>query len=126
MFWYFSLFSQIPWFFKTNNRPFNNKTTQDFVDFWDLCGNFKAKTKIEDEGILKKKSFVWFLLLHITLIGCRDTPSFCYVKHPNVTSSFWTETLHVSSRIFIAKWFQLVESYIQTSDRLARTALKAI
>ena len=29
----------------------NNKTTQDFADFWDLCGNFKAKIETEDEGI---------------------------------------------------------------------------
>ena len=45
-----------------------NKTTQDFAEFWEIWGNFKAKTKTEDEGILKKGkwSSSWFLLLHIT------------------------------------------------------------
>ena len=42
-------------FKKQKNSPFLNKTTQDFADFWDFCGNFKAKTKMKDEGILKKK-----------------------------------------------------------------------
>ena len=41
-------------FFKTNNCSFFNKTTQDFAEFWEICGNFNNKTKTEDEGILKK------------------------------------------------------------------------
>jgi len=40
--------------FLTNNCPFINKTTQDFAEFWEISGNFKATTKMEDEGILKK------------------------------------------------------------------------
>ena len=51
---YFDLFSQKSWFSKTNNCSFCNKTTQDFAEFWEISGNFKAKTKTEDEGILKK------------------------------------------------------------------------
>jgi len=34
--------------------PFCNKTTQDFANSGKSCGNFNAKTKMEDEGILKK------------------------------------------------------------------------
>ena len=55
---YFSLFLQISWFLKTNNCPFYNKTIQDFAEFWKICGNFKAKAKTEDEGILKKRKKV--------------------------------------------------------------------
>ena len=89
MFWYFSLFFHTSWFFKTNNCPFCNKTTQDFAEFGEICGNLKAKTKTEDEGILKKEkwSSSWFLLLHITRVEWRDTPNFCYVKHPSGTLS---------------------------------------
>ena len=85
MFWYSSLL-QKPWFFRINNYFFKNKTSQDFADFWDFCGNFNAKTKTEDEEILKKRKLLssWFLLLHITSIGWRDSPNFCYVKHPSV------------------------------------------
>ena len=54
MIWYFNLFLQTSWFFKTNNCPFCNKTTQDFAEFWEISGNFKAKTKTVDEGLLKK------------------------------------------------------------------------
>ena len=72
--------------FKTNNCPFCNKTTQDFAEFGEICGNLKAKTKTEDEGVLIKGkwSSSWFLLFHITQAGWRDTPNFCYVKHPTV------------------------------------------
>ena len=35
---------------------FYNKTTQDSAEFWEISGNFNAKTKTEDEGILKKKN----------------------------------------------------------------------
>ena len=37
-----------------NYCPFGTKTTQDFAELWEICGNFKAKTKREDEGILRK------------------------------------------------------------------------
>ena len=36
------------------NCSFCNKTTKDFAELWKVCRNFKAKTKTEDEGILKK------------------------------------------------------------------------
>ena len=68
MFWYFSFSLLASQFTKTSNCSFRNKATQDFAEFWEICGNFKAKTKMEDEGIFKKNkwSSSWFLLLHIT------------------------------------------------------------
>ena len=82
MFQYLSLFLEISWISKTQNCPFRNKTKQDFADFSDFCGNFKVKTKIEDEEILKKKDiFTIFASPHY--FRWRDTPNVCYVKHPN-------------------------------------------
>ena len=59
---------------KTNNCPFSNKITQDFAEFWEICGSFKAKIKTEVEGILKRRilSSLWFLLFHINQEGWRD------------------------------------------------------
>ena len=88
MLWYFDLFSQKSWFSKTNNCSFCNKTTQDFAEFWEIWVNFKAKTKTEDEGILKKgkRSSSWFFSLHIGLAGREENQIFCYAKPPNVGS----------------------------------------
>ena len=36
-----------------NCKTYCNKTVQNFAEFWEICG--KAKTKTEDEGILKKR-----------------------------------------------------------------------
>ena len=41
-------------FLKEITGFFFNKSTQDSAEFWEISGNFKAKTKTEDEGILKK------------------------------------------------------------------------
>ena len=73
------------WFSKTNNCSFCNKTTQDFAKFWEIWGNFKAKRKTEDEGILKKgkQSSLWFFSLRIGLVGREEIPIFCYGKRPS-------------------------------------------
>ena len=85
MLWYFNLFSQKSWSSKTNNCSFCNKTTQDFAEFWEIWVNFKAKTKTEDEGILRKgkRSSSWFFSLHIGLAGREENQIFCYAKHAN-------------------------------------------
>ena len=41
-----------------NYCTFGTKTAQDFAEFWEICGNFKAKTKMEDEGIFKKEKLL--------------------------------------------------------------------
>ena len=70
-------------FFKTNNCFFCNKITQDFAEFWETWGNFKAKTKTEDEGILRKgkRSSSWFFTLHIGLAELEENQMFCHAKH---------------------------------------------
>ena len=80
---YFDSFLQKSWFSKTNNCSFCNKTTQDFAEFWEIWVNFKAKTKTEDEGILRKgkRSSSWFFSLHIGLAGREENQIFCYAKH---------------------------------------------
>ena len=84
---YFNLFLQKSWFFKTNNWSFCNKTTQDFAEFWEILGNFRAKTKTEDEGILKKGkwSSSWFFSLHIGLTEREENEIFCHAKRANDT-----------------------------------------
>ena len=84
---YFNLFLQKSWFFKTNNWSFCNKTTQDFAEFWVIWENFKAKTKTEDEGILRKgkRSSSWFFSLHIGLAEREENQIFCYAKHASAT-----------------------------------------
>ena len=86
MLWYFDLFSQKSWFSKTNNCSFCNKTTQDFAEFWEIWVNFKAKTKTEDEGILRKgkRSSSWFLSLRIGLAEREENQIFCHAKHANL------------------------------------------
>ena len=86
MLWYFNLFFKKSWFSKTNNCSFCNKTTQDFAEFWEISGNFKAKTKTEDEGILKKgkRSSSWFLSLRIGLAGREENQIFFYTKRPSL------------------------------------------
>ena len=59
MFWYFSLFLQRSWFFKRNNCLFYNKTTQEFAEYWEICGNFKTKTKTKE---FWKKKIVIFMI----------------------------------------------------------------
>ena len=87
MLWYFDLFSQKSWFSKTNNCSFCNKTTQDFAEFWEIWVNFKAKTKTEDERILRKgkRSSSWFFSLHIGLAEREENQIFCYAKHATKT-----------------------------------------
>ena len=84
IFWFIS---QKSWSSKTNNCSFCNKTTQDFAEFWEIWINFKAKTKTEDEGILRKgkRSSSWFFSLHIRLAGREENQIFCYAKHANVS-----------------------------------------
>ena len=41
--------------FYSKNYSFRKKTTQEFADFLDFCRSFSAKTKMEDEGIVKKR-----------------------------------------------------------------------
>ena len=85
MLWYFNLFLQKSWFSKTNNCSFCNETTQDFAEFWEIWRNFKAKTKTEDEGILRKgkRSSSWFFSLHIGLAEREENQIFCHTKHAN-------------------------------------------
>ena len=84
---YFNSFLQKSWFSKTKNCSFCNKTTQDFAEFWEICGNFKAKTKTEDEGILRKRkrSSSYFFSLRFELTGREENQFFCYAKRPNET-----------------------------------------
>ena len=105
MLWYFDLFSQKSWFSKTNNCSFCNKTTQDFAEFWEIWVNFKAKTKTEDEGILRKgkRSSSWFFSLHIGLTERNKNQIFCYAKHAIV----WPITLEskiLQRRIMMYLW----------------------
>ena len=51
IFHFFSKFFKILKILKNKTEILKHKTTQDFADFRDFCGNFKAKTKTEDEGI---------------------------------------------------------------------------
>ena len=65
------LFLQILRVLKIDYYPFCTKTTQDFAQFWEMCGNFKTKTKIEYGGILQKRkwSYSRFLFLHILSVA---------------------------------------------------------
>ena len=89
MFWYLSLFLQ-SWFSRTNNWPFYNKTTQDIAEFWDICGNFKVKTKQKMKEFKKRKIVIFMIFATSHYLSrvkdWRDTPNFCYVKHPSVES----------------------------------------
>ena len=85
MLWYFDLFLRESWFSGTNNCSFCNKTTQDFAEFWEIWENFKAKTKTEDEGILRKgkRSSSWFFSLRIGLAGREENQISSNMKHSN-------------------------------------------
>ena len=118
MLWYFNLFLQKSWFYKTNNCSFRNKTTQDFAEFWEIWVNFKAKTKTEDEGILRKRkwSSSWFFSLLIELVGREETQFFCYAKCRNIgpiVASFYTFVFEDRS------WWILSETKMWLKPRLA-------
>ena len=92
MLWYFSSFLQTSWFFKTNNCPFCNKTTQDSAEFWEISENLKAKTKTEDEGILKKKGYLdHFRPSTLPKLGKGMLPTFAMwsTQMPQVHEGFW-------------------------------------
>ena len=118
MLWYFDLFLQKSWFSKTNNCSFCNKTTQDFAEFWEIWVNFKAKTKTEDEGILRKgkRSSSWFLSLHIGLAGWEENQIFCYAKRPNLSSLIMVRY----SFCFTSRWIKT--AWIRRSEIFHRHA----
>ena len=59
---YFNLFLQTLWFFKTNNCPFCNKTTQDFAEFWEISGKLKGQNKNGRWRNFEKKKMVIFMI----------------------------------------------------------------